>query len=211
MVVRGRGGCVGWTAVWDLLLVSRQICGSWRQQEAGGCLMLQRPCHVGHRHQISPVAPRRRRVVECVPAAANAAVPWDHHCREDRQAQEQQESYQMPARVEKQSWDDSGELPRHWWAYCNRLSRDLRPDVEGLIVDGEDAEDGLLHRPLAPVVAVDELIVLEPLRQRLVADQLALALLALVLVVRAFAGSGRGHWSLLHACACWMYRTRKPF
>jgi len=24
--------------------------------------------------------------------------------------------------------------------------RDLRPNIEGLVVDGEDAEDGLLHR-----------------------------------------------------------------
>lgn len=63
--------------------------------------------------------------------------------------------------------------------------RDLRPNVEGLVVDGEDAEDGLLHRPLAPVVAVDELVVLEPLRQRLVPDELALLLAALLLVTGA--------------------------
>ena len=45
----------------------------------------------------------------------------------------------------------------------------LRPDVEGLVVDGEDAEDGLLHRPLAPIVAMDELVVLEPFGQLLIA------------------------------------------
>jgi hypothetical protein len=62
-------------------------------------------------------------------------------------------------------------------------------------VDGEDAEDGLLHRPLAPVVAMDELVVLEPVRQRLVPDELTLALLLLLLVLGAIpsyaGGSGR--------------------
>ena len=60
---------------------------------------------------------------------------------------------------------------------------DLRPNVEGLVVDGEDAEDGLLHRPLAPVVAMDELVVLEPVRQYLVPDELTLALLLLPLLL----------------------------
>ena len=57
---------------------------------------------------------------------------------------------------------------------------DLRPNVEGLVVDGEDAEDGLLHRPLAPVVAMDELVVLEPVGKCLVPDELTLALLLLL-------------------------------
>ena len=54
-------------------------------------------------------------------------------------------------------------------------------------MDGEDAEDGLLHRPLAPVVAMDELVVLEPVGQCLVPDELTLALLLLPL--RLFIGA----------------------
>lgn len=59
----------------------------------------------------------------------------------------------------------------------------MRPNVECLVVDGEDAEDGLLHRPLAPVVAMNELVVLEPVGQCLVPDELTLALLLLPLLL----------------------------
>lgn len=71
--------------------------------------------------------------------------------------------------------------------------RDLRPNIEGLVVDGEDAEDGLLHRPLAPVVAMDELVVLEPLRQCFVPDELPFLLLLLLIggAIASYAGSSR--------------------
>ena len=73
--------------------------------------------------------------------------------------------------------------------------RDLRPNIEGLVVDGEDAEDGLLHRPLAPVVAMDELVVLEPLRQCFVPDELTLALLLLLIggAIASYAGRRSSH------------------
>jgi hypothetical protein len=48
-------------------------------------------------------------------------------------------------------------------------------------VDGEDAEDGLLHWPLAPVVSEDELVVLEPFGQIIVPDEIALLLPLLLL------------------------------
>jgi len=53
--------------------------------------MPQRYRHVGpgHLHQISQLV--------CSAAPAAAAAPWDHHCCEDCQAQEQQEPDQMPA------------------------------------------------------------------------------------------------------------------
>ena len=49
----------------------------------------------------------------------------------------------------------------------------LRPDVDGLVVDGEGTEERLLDGPLAAVVVDDELVVLEELRQLVVADELA--------------------------------------
>uniref|UniRef100_A0A0A9HDV6 Uncharacterized protein n=1 Tax=Arundo donax TaxID=35708 RepID=A0A0A9HDV6_ARUDO len=60
MVMRDRGGgCVWLAASWDLLTIFRQtICSSrWRQQETR-CkgLVPQGYCHVGHLHQISPIA-----------------------------------------------------------------------------------------------------------------------------------------------------------
>lgn len=70
---------------------------------------------------------------------------------------------------------------------------DLRPNIEGLVVDGEDAEDGLLHRPLAAVIAMNELVVLEPLRQCFIPDELTLALLLLLIgsAIASYAGSCR--------------------
>lgn len=100
-MVSMRGGCVGWTAGWDLLTIFRQqtsLCSSrrwWQQETRCERLVPQRHCHVGHLHQISPA-----RSGPAATAAAVAAVPWDHHCREDCQAQEQQEAYQMPAGIE---------------------------------------------------------------------------------------------------------------
>uniref|UniRef100_A0A0A9I3J9 Uncharacterized protein n=1 Tax=Arundo donax TaxID=35708 RepID=A0A0A9I3J9_ARUDO len=79
----------------------------------------------------------------------------------------------------------------------------MRPNVEGLVVDGEDAEDGLLHRPLAPVIAMDELVVLEPVGQLVVPDELALLPLLNLVIVGAFAdfarscGRRRSHGFLL--------------
>jgi len=98
MVTMMRGGCVGWTAGWDLLTIFRQTrsCGGrwWQQETRCKCLVPQRHRHVGHLHQISPVC----RAATAAPAAAAAVpIPWDHHCCEDCQAQEQQEPYQMPA------------------------------------------------------------------------------------------------------------------
>lgn len=61
-------------------------------------------------------------------------------------------------------------------------------------MDGEDAEDGLLHRPLAAVVAMDELVVLEPLGQCFVSDELTLALLRLLIgagAIASYAGTCR--------------------
>ena len=40
----------------------------------------------------------------------------------------------------------------------------LRPNVEGLIVNREDAKDGLLQRPLRPIIIYNELVVLQELR-----------------------------------------------
>lgn len=68
-------------------------------------------------------------------------------------------------------------------------------------MDGEDAEDGLLHRPLAPVVAMDELVVLEPLRQSFIPDELTLPLLLLLIgtaIIASYAGRS-SHELLLQA------------
>lgn len=69
-------------------------------------------------------------------------------------------------------------------------------------MDGEDAEDGLLHRPLAPVVAMDELVVLEPLRQSFIPDELTLPLLLLLIgtaIIASYAGRRSSHELLLQA------------
>ena len=92
-----RGGSVGWTAGWDLLTIFRQSSWSsssrWRQQETRcKCLVPQRYRHVdlGHLHQISQLV-----CSAATAAPAAAAVPWDHHCCEDCQAQEQQEPFEL--------------------------------------------------------------------------------------------------------------------
>lgn len=46
-----------------------------------------------------------------------------------------------------------------------RRRRHPRPDVEGFIVDGEDREGTLLEGPVHTVMAMDELIVTQILRQ----------------------------------------------
>ena len=102
MVTMMRGGCVGWTAGWDLLTIifrqTRSCGGRWWQQETRcKCLVPQRHRHVGHLHQISPVCRAATAAPAAASAAAAVAIPWDHHCSEDCQAQEQQEPYQMPA------------------------------------------------------------------------------------------------------------------
>ena len=54
----------------------------------------------------------------------------------------------------------------------------LRPDVEGLVVNWEDAEDGLLQRPLWSIVVYYEFVVFQEIRQWIVTDELMLAVLA---------------------------------
>ena len=92
-----RGGSVGWTAGWDLLTIFRQSSWSsssrwWQQETRCKCLVPQRYRHVdlGHLHQISQLV-----CSAATAAPAAAAVPWDHHCCEDCQAQEQQEPFEL--------------------------------------------------------------------------------------------------------------------
>jgi hypothetical protein len=47
----------------------------------------------------------------------------------------------------------------------------LRPDVDGLVVPGEDTEDGIEDGPLGAVVVEDERVLLHVVRQLVVADQ----------------------------------------
>lgn len=49
-----------------------------------------------------------------------------------------------------------------------------RPDVDGLVVPGEEAEDGIEDGPLGAVVVEDELVLLHVVRQLVVAHQLVL-------------------------------------
>jgi len=51
----------------------------------------------------------------------------------------------------------------------------LRPDVEGLIVDGEYTEDSLFQGPFCSIVVQNELVVLEITRERLVVYKLTVA------------------------------------
>ena len=80
----------------------------------------------------------------------------------------------------------------------------LRPNVEGLVVNGEDAEDGLLHGPFRSVVTQDELIVLQEIRQAIVVHQLMmLGLLAAATIVKQRVLLGRSHRGFLkthHIC-----------
>uniref|UniRef100_A0A0A9FL28 Uncharacterized protein n=1 Tax=Arundo donax TaxID=35708 RepID=A0A0A9FL28_ARUDO len=45
----------------------------------------------------------------------------------------------------------------------------MRPDVDGLVVPREEAEDGIEDGPLGAVVVEDELVLLHVLRQLVVA------------------------------------------
>ena len=53
----------------------------------------------------------------------------------------------------------------------------LRPDVQGLVVDSEDAEEDLFDGPLGTVVAEDVLVVSEVSRQCVILHELVLHLL----------------------------------
>lgn len=59
----------------------------------------------------------------------------------------------------------------------------MRPDVDGLVVPGEEAEEGIEDGPLGAVVVEDELVLLHVVRQLVVAHQPALLPLLLPLLL----------------------------
>lgn len=54
------------------------------------------------------------------------------------------------------------------------LNLNLRPDIQGLVVDGEDAEEDVFEGPFGTVVAQDVLVVSEVSRQSVVLHELVL-------------------------------------
>lgn len=61
--------------------------------------------------------------------------------------------------------------------------KSIRPDVDGLVVPGEEAEEGIEDGPLGAVVVEDELVLLHVVRQLVVAHQPALLPLLLPLLL----------------------------